>query len=324
MIDFKNTPDLPCLDPARRHDFILLFDVENGNPNGDPDMDNQPRLDPETSHGLVTDVCLKRKVRNFVALTQPDEKPNRIYVQDKGIYLVDLHKEAHKAAGIPDTAAAAKNPERAKRDEARAYMCANFFDVRMFGAVMSLKINAGQVRGPLQMTFARSEDVILPVDVTVSRVALADESDKEKERIAREQAEAEDSGDRERVGRSGTFGRKWIVPYGLYRAHGFYSPAFGKQTGVTSGDLALFWQALEMMWEQDRSAARGMMTCRGLYVFSHATPLGDAPAHTLFEHLDVHRKDGVDVPRRYADYVVTPPASSAMPTGITLSPLVEG
>jgi CRISPR-associated protein Csd2 len=320
MIDFKTTPDLPCLDPARRHDFILLFDVENGNPNGDPDMDNQPRLDPETSHGLVTDVCLKRKVRNFVALTQPDEQPNRIYVQDKGVYLNKFHGDAHKAVGIPDSQA--KNPDRPKRDEARAWMCANFFDVRMFGAVMSTKINAGQVRGPFQLTFGRSEDAILPIDVTISRVALTDES--EKDRQAREQVETEDTGDKERFGRSGTFGRKWIVPYGLYRAHGFYSPAFGKQTGVTADDLALFWQALEMMWEQDRSAARGMMTCRGLYVFTHATPLGDAPAHKLFEHLDVHRKDGVEVPRRFADYAVSPPSASAMPSGITLSPLVEG
>ena len=172
---------------------------------------------------------------------------------------------------------------------------------------MSTGPNAGQVRGPMQLTFGRSIDPIASLDISITRMAVATE----------EEAAAQGGDNR-------TIGRKAILPYALYVARGFYSPAFGKQTGVTPEDLALFWQALEMMWEQDRSAARGMMTCRGLYVFSHATPLGDAPAHKLFEHLDVRRKNGVEVPRRFADYAITPPAASAMPTGITLSPLVEG
>ncbi len=323
MIDFKNPDHQACLDPARRHDFILLFEVTDGNPNGDPDMDNQPRQDPETSHGLVTDVCLKRKVRNFIALTQKDEKPNRIYVQDKGIYLNDLHAEAHEVAGIPKEKA--KTPDRPKRDEARAWMCANFFDVRMFGAVMSTNVNAGQVRGPVQMTFARSEDPILPLDVTVSRVALTDE--KEKDRLAREAAaqettEGSDTGEAERFGRSGTFGRKWIVPYGLYRGHGFFSAPFAKQTGVTPADLQVFWEALMGMWDLDHSAARGLMSCRGLYVFSHENGLGNAPAHQLFDRLELRLRDGVTTPRRFADYVVT--LNRDLPEGVTLTPLVEG
>ena len=319
MIDFQHPDYAACIDPARRHDFLLLFEVQNGNPNGDPDMDNQPRMDPETSHGLVTDVCLKRKVRNFVGLTQQDEKPNRIYIQDKGIYLNALHAEAHAAVGIPKEKA--KNPDRPKRDEARAWMCANFFDVRMFGAVMSNNVNAGQVRGPIQMTFATSEHPILPMDVTVSRVALTDE--KEKDRIQREATEGADAGEGERFGRSGTFGRKWIVPYGLYRGHGFFSAPFAKQTGVSSADLELFWTALMNMWDLDHSASRGLMSCRGLYVFSHQNHLGNAPAHTLFSKLEPPRlKTGVSTPRRYEDYVVT--LNRKMPDGVTLTPLVEG
>ena len=319
MIDFQNPDYSACVHPEHRHDFILLFDVENGNPNGDPDMDNQPRVDPETNFGLVTDVCLKRKVRNYVGLTQPDEKPNRIYVQDRGVYLNDLHKEAHTAVGIP--AAQAKTPERGKRDEARAWMCANFFDVRMFGAVMSTGINAGQVRGPIQITFARSQDAILPMDVTVSRVALTDE--KEKDRTEREAGpKPEEGASEERFGRTGTFGRKWIVPYGLYRAHGFFSAPFAAQTGVTAEDLTLFWTALLNMWDLDHSAARGLMVCRGLYVFSHENKLGNAPAHQLFSKLELRPKGGVDTPRRFEDYTLT--LNRDMPAGVTLTPLVEG
>ena len=318
MIDFTNPDYQACIDPARRHDFVLLFEVENGNPNGDPDMDNQPRQDPETSHGLVTDVCLKRKVRNFVALTQTDEKPNRIYVQDKGIYLNDLNAESHKAVGIQKEKS--KTPDQPKRDEARAWMCANFFDVRMFGAVMSTRVNAGQVRGPIQMTFARSQDPILPMDVTISRVALTDE--KEKDKAQREATEGTDTGDGERFGRSGTFGRKWIVPYGLYVGHGFYSAPFAQQTNVTAADLELFWSALMQMWDLDHSASRGLMSCRGLYVFSHDNGLGNASAHTLFAKLETHLKTDVTAPRRYEDYTVT--LNREMPDGIRLTTLVEG
>jgi CRISPR-associated protein Csd2 len=325
MFDLTHPDFKLCIDPTHRHDFILLFDVENGNPNGDPDQDNQPRTDPETNYGLVTDVCLKRKVRNYVSLTE-GEAPYRIYVQDKGIYLNDLHKEAHKAADIPE--AQAKNPERSKRDKARAWMCANFYDVRMFGAVMSTGINAGQVRGPVQMTFARSYDPILPIDVTVSRVALTDESEKDRKEKAERNAVAQsDDGasEDERFGRSGTFGRKWIVPYALYCAHGFFSAPFAdkeKGTNVSPEDLALFWNALGGMWDLDHSASRGLMSCRGLYVFSHENALGNAPAHKLFEKLETHLRDGVTAPRRFQDYVVT--LNREMPSGVTLTPLVEG
>ncbi len=301
-----------CSDPAKRHDFLLLFDVTDGNPNGDPDAGNMPRIDPETAHGLVTDVCLKRKVRDFVALARENESPYRIYIQNDGVALNTKNGEAYKATNLKSTGT------KQKRDDiqtVKQWMCEQFFDVRCFGAVMSTDVNAGQVRGPLQLTFGRSVDPIASLEVAISRVSITKQKDAEVVVTDDDKGEG---------GKVTEFGRKAILPYALYVARGFYSPAFGKQTGVTPEDLALFWQALEMMWEQDRSAARGMMTCRGLYVFSHATPLGDAPAHKLFEHLDVRRKDGVEVPRRFADYAVTPPSASAMPTGITLSPLVEG
>jgi CRISPR-associated protein Csd2 len=301
-----------CSDPAKRHDFLLLFDVSDGNPNGDPDAGNMPRIDPETAHGLVTDVCLKRKVRDFVALAQEGESPYRIYIQNDGIALNTKHGEAYKARSIKPTGSKQK---REDVQTVRQWMCEQFYDVRCFGAVMSNEVNAGQVRGPLQLTFGRSVDPIASLEVAISRVSITKQKDAEV-------VVGED--DKGEGGKVTEFGRKAILPYALYVARGFYSPSFGKQTGVTPDDLALFWRALEMMWEQDRSAARGMMTCRGLYVFSHATPLGDAPAHKLFEHLDVCRKEGVEVPRRFADYRVTPPSASAMPSGITLSPLVEG
>ena len=301
-----------CSDPTKRHDFLLLFDVSDGNPNGDPDAGNMPRIDPETAHGLVTDVCLKRKVRDFVALAQEGEAPYRIYIQNDGIALNTKHGEAYKDRNIKSTGSKQK---REDVQTVRQWMCEQFYDVRCFGAVMSNEVNAGQVRGPLQLTFGRSVDPIVSLEVAISRVSITKQKDAEV-------VVGED--DKGEGGKTTEFGRKAILPYALYVARGFFSPAFAKQTGVTADDLALFWQALEMMWEQDRSAARGMMTCRGLYVFSHATPLGDAPAHKLFEHLDVHRKQGVEIPRRFADYQVTPPFASVMPSGITLSPLVEG
>ena len=200
-------------------------------------------------------------------------------------------------------------------------MCANYYDVRMFGAVMSTGINAGQVRGPVQMTFARSESAILPMDVTVSRVALTDE--KEKDRAQREENQkTEDGATEERFGRTGTFGRKWIVPYGLYRAHGFFSAPFAAQTGVTAADLELFWTALINTWDQDHSAARGLMSCRGLYVFSHENKLGNAPAHQLFDKLELRLKQGIAAPRRYQDYALT--LNRDLPPGVTLTALVEG
>jgi len=295
-----------CGDPVRRHDFILLFDVTLGNPNGDPDADNQPRQ-LDTNHGFVTDVCIKRKVRNYVALTQPQEKgaTNRIYVQDKGTFLNDLHKEAHQAITSPVAPAQAATPTLAQRNDARAWMCANFYDVRMFGAVMSTKVNAGQVRGPVQMTFARSLDPILPVDVAISRVALTDEKEqKASEKTAAPSPEPSDDADpdapqEERFGRTGTFGRKSIVPYGLYVGYGFVSAPFAEQTGISRADLELFWTALRDGWDLDHSASRGLMSCRGLYVFSHQNRLGNAPAQQLFDLLN---KPSVGSPRSFEDY----------------------
>ena len=295
MSDFTH-----CGDPNRRHDFVLLFDVTCGNPNGDPDSDNQPRQDDETNHGLVTDVCLKRKVRNYVALTHPeDEKPFRIYVQDKGIYLNDLHKKAHEAVKIDPKDS--KNPIREKRDEARAWMCGNFYDVRVFGAVMSTGVNCGQVRGPIQMTFARSVDPISPKENSISRVALTDEKEKKEKEQPAETTTADEE-QTERFGRTGTFGRKHIVPYGLYVGYGFFSAPFAAQTGVTREDVELFWKALLYTWDHDHSASRGLMACRGLYVFSHNDRLGNAPAHRLFEMIRVDPLGESKIPRSFDDY----------------------
>jgi len=301
-----------CSDPAKRHDFLLLFDVTDGNPNGDPDAGNMPRMDPETAQGLVTDVCLKRKVRDFVALDRNGEAPFRIYIQNDGVALNTKHGEAYKASSLKSTGSKQK---REDVQTVRQWMCDQFFDVRFFGAVMSNEVNAGQVRGPMQITFGRSVDPIASLEVTISRVSITKEQD----------AKVVIGGDEKGEGGKVTeFGRKALLPYALYVARGFYSPAFGKQTGATPDDLSLFWQALEWMWEQDRSAARGMMTCRGLYVFSHENPLGNAHAHHLFEHLTVQRKNKAESPRIFGDYDVTSPSGAAMPAGVTLTSLVEG
>lgn len=282
-----------------RYEFVLLFDVTDGNPNGDPDAGNMPRVDPETMHGFVTDVALKRKVRDYVASAKAMQPPYRIYVQHQsrgGPYLTALHVEAHKAVGIP--AKEAKNPAPELRDKATRWMCENFYDVRAFGAVMSLGVNAGQVRGPLQVTFARSVDPVAPAEVSITRVAKANE---------------------ERAAKEGTteMGRKMMIPYGLYLAHGFVSPSFAAQTGFSEEDLTLTWQALLRMFEDDRSANRGFMATRGLYVFKHASKLGNAPAHELFDRVRVERKAGVEVARAFGDYLVTMDAAD-LPAGVTL------
>lgn len=312
-------------DPTKRHDFVLLFDVTDGNPNGDPDAGNMPRIDPETGQGLVTDVCLKRKIRNYAALSKEYADGFDIYVKEKSI-LSQVQGQAYKALGLdtppPDieegaelelTATPAdkkvKKPARKAGEaqnasKARDWMCEHFYDIRLFGAVMSLKENnAGQVRGPMQLTFGRSIDPIAALDISITRMAVATE------------AEADKQG-----GDNRTMGRKAILPYGLYQARGFYSPSFGKDTGVTPEDLALFWKSLEMMWDVDRSAARGLMSCRGLYVFSHADKLGNAPAHKLFDAVKV---EPAGTPRAFSDYTVTV-AQDALPGGITLTSLVTG
>jgi CRISPR-associated protein Csd2 len=309
------TLDAAVCDPARRHDFLLLFDVADGNPNGDPDAGNMPRIDPETGHGLVTDVCLKRKVRNFVSLDKEGQDGYGIFVHEKGILNRQIN-QAYTELGIDLEADPTDKTDGAKRkdkgqgqgkevDKARRRLCDTKFDIRMFGAVMSTGANAGQVRGPLQLTFARSVDPIASLDVSITRMAVATEKE----------AEAQGGDNR-------TMGRKAILPYALYVAKGFFTPAFAKQTGVGTDDLSVFWRALEMMWDIDHSAARGMMACRGLYVFTHDSPLGDAPAHKLFDRLEVRSREGVTAPRRFQDYVVT--LNREMPSGVTLTPLVEG
>jgi len=295
-------------DIDRRHDVVLLFDVTDGNPNGDPDAGNLPRVDPETMQGLVTDVAIKRKIRDFVDLTRGSEGRFKIYVQSAEA-LNAVHQRAYDALGIVSTG---QRQKREEVDQARAWMCQNFFDIRMFGAVMTTGVNCGQVRGPFQFTFARSVDPIVPLDLSITRIAITREEDMEV--VVSE--EGEGTG-----GKQTEMGRKALVPYGLYRAHGFYNPHLARQTGVVEEDLALIWQALQGMWDLDRSASRGMMACRGLYVFSHESPLGNAPAHRLLERVQVARAADVEIPRQYADYQVSV-NDTDFPEGVTLSVLV--
>ena len=269
----------------RRHDFVLLFDVQDGNPNGDPDAGNLPRVDPETMQGIVTDVALKRKVRDYVDIANVDQARYKIYVQRES-YLTET-----RARVFGDRS---EGRQGIHHSEAQQWMCQEFFDIRMFGAVMSMKeYNAGQVRGPVQMTFARSVDPILPMDSSIARVAL--------ERGERPEGREEDDLE---APSHGTLGRKATVPYALYVGYGFFNPNFARRTGVTPEDLELFWSALVNMWDLDRSASRGLMACRGLYVFSHESHLGNAPAHRLLERVRVSRKEGVEAPRKFGDYSV--------------------
>jgi CRISPR-associated protein Csd2 len=266
-----------------RYEFVYLFDVENGNPNGDPDAGNMPRVDPETGYGIVTDVCLKRKVRNYVELTKADQPPYCIYVKEKTI-LSERRAPAYKATE------GKKGETRVSL--ARRWMCENFYDIRTFGAVMSTKENnCGQVRGPVQLNFGRSLDPIVPLEATITRIAVE----------TRREAEAQG-------GETRTMGRKHFVPYGLYRAHGFVSAALAEQTGFSEQDLELLWESLLNMFEHDRSAARGMMAARRLFVFEHKHRLGNAPAHVLFDKIKVKRKDASKSPRSFNDYVVEAPA----------------
>jgi CRISPR-associated protein Csd2 len=279
------------LDTNRRHDFVLFFDVQDGNPNGDPDAGNLPRVDPETMQGLVTDVALKRKVRDWVDAMRGDEGAYKIYVQS-GEALNTKHRRAYEALELESTGS---KQDAATVDKARAWMCQNFYDIRTFGAVMTTGVNCGQVRGPVQLTFARSLDAVVPMDVTITRVAVTREEDA--------QVVVSEAG--ETSGKQSEMGRKAIVPYGLYRAHGFYNPHFAEQTDFSPEDLDLFWKALQHMWDFDRSSARGMMACRGLYIFSHASKLGEAPAHQLFGRITAGLRDGIEVPRSFGDYEVS-------------------
>ncbi len=284
-----------------RYDFVLVFDVRDGNPKGDPDAGNLPRLDAESGHGLVTDVSLKRKVRNFVGLVKGETPPFDIYVKEKAV-LNQAHEKAYIAIGAEEELKGDKKRKGSGDtvDKARQWMCANFFDVRTFGAVMSLGTNCGQVRGPVQLTFARSVDPIIAQEHSITRMAVATEAEAEKQQ-----------------GDNRTMGRKHTVPYGIYVAHGFVSSFLAKQTGFGEEDLELLWQALEQMFEHDRSAARGEMATRGLYVFKHDSELGNAHAHSLFDRIKIKRKDDVDVPRTFGDYEVSVDEAN-LPTGVTL------
>ncbi|MEA4855073.1 type I-C CRISPR-associated protein Cas7/Csd2 [Solidesulfovibrio sp.] len=278
-----------------RCEFVYLFDVENGNPNGDPDAGNMPRLDPETNYGLVTDVCLKRKIRNYVELAKGNADPFEIYVREKAV-LGTVQGRAHAAVAKEG----GKKADVIK--EARDWMCAHFFDVRTFGAVMSLKENnCGQVRGPVQLNFARSIEPIVPLEVSITRMAVATEKEAESQ-----------SGDNR------TMGRKHIVPYALYRAEGFVSAHLAAQTGFSEDDLALLWEALANMFDHDHSAARGKMSARTLVVFKHDSALGNAPAQKLFDLVGVARATDPDSPARsFADYAVTVD-KTGVPAGVAL------
>lgn len=317
---------------SNRYDFVLLFEVKDGNPNGDPDAGNLPRLDAESGHGLVTDVSLKRKVRNFVGLVKeadqdanrepgPGEKRFEIYVREKAILNIQ-HQRAYSALKLdapaeetsefelevvePDTKK--KKPAKEKRKGsandvglARRWMCQNFYDVRTFGAVMSTGVNCGQVRGPVQLTFARSVEPIVALEHSITRMAVATEAEAEKQQ-----------------GDNRTMGRKHTVPYGVYVAHGFISAFLAKQTGFGDDDLELLLQSLEQMFEHDRSAARGEMATRGLYVFKHDSELGNAHAHALFDRIQIKRREGVEVPRSFTDYLVSVD-DAALPAGVSLN-----
>ena len=252
-----------------RYEFVYFFDVTNGNPNGDPDAGNMPRLDPESSKGLVTDVCLKRKIRNFIEVAYENAPGYEIYVKEKSVLNLQ-NKRAYEALGIKLEAKKLPKDE-AKAREITAWMCNNFFDIRSFGAVMTTEVNSGQVRGPVQLAFAQSLDPIVPLEISITRMAVTNEKDLEKER---------------------TMGRKHIVPYALYRVHGFISANLAAKTGFSDEDLQKLWQALQMMFEYDRSAARGEMTARKLIVFKHDSVLGNQPAHKLFERVTVDRVQG--------------------------------
>lgn len=294
---------------GKRHDFVLLFDVADGNPNGDPDAGNLPRVDPETMQGLVTDVAIKRKVRDYVAASRGAEERFKIYVESGGEALNTKHQRAYTETQIKST-----GTKQAADDVAtvRGWMCDNFYDIRMFGAVMTTGVNCGQVRGPMQVTFARSVDAIVPLDLSITRVAVTREEDA---RVA-----VSDDGEEGTGGKSTEMGRKALVPYGLYRTSGFFNVGFAEQTGADNEDLTLFWQALQMMWDLDRSSSRGLMACRGIYIFTHENKLGNAPAHSLLESVSVKRRDGVEVPRAFGDYEVKV-GDAALPEGVTLAVL---
>jgi len=291
-----------------RYDFVYLFDVRDGNPNGDPDAGNLPRVDAETGHGLVTDVALKRKVRNYMCLIEGDKEPYRIYVKEKAILNL-IQADAYRAVNAEDQLEQDKKGHwkskgKGANEEARSWLCQNFYDIRTFGAVMSTGVNCGQVRGPVQLTFGRSVDPIIAAEHAITRMAVTTEAEAEKQE-----------------GDNRTMGRKFTVPYGLYRAHGFVSAPLAEQTGFSEEDLELLWKALEQMFEHDHSATRGEMNARALLVFRHEDRLGNAPAHALFEQVAIERVDPEAPPRAFGDYRVLfdgKPIDEVAPAGGTV------
>ncbi len=293
-----------------RYDFILLFDVKDGNPNGDPDAGNLPRMDAETGHGLVTDVCLKRKIRNYVGLSHDEEPPYSIFIKEKSV-LNNTIEQAYISLDI-DLKQPPQNPADGKKrtkenqgqgsevDRARMFLCKNFYDIRTFGAVLSTGANAGQVRGPVQFTFARSIDPIVSLEHSITRMAVTTEEESKKQ-----------------GGDNRTMGRKFTVPYGLYQAYGFVSAPFANQTGFTERDLELLWESLVNMFEHDRSAARGLMATRKLIIFKHDSRMGNAPVQHLFDMVSVERKDTGKPVRDFSDYIVSID-KELTPEGITL------
>ena len=282
----------------KRYDFVIFFDVKDGNPNGDPDAGNLPRVDAETGHGLITDVCIKRKVRNYVGLKNNEQAPYGIFIKEKSV-LNNTIEQAYMSLDI-DLQKPPTDPNDGKKrnkagqgqgkevDRAKIFLCQNFFDIRTFGAVLSTGANAGQVRGPVQFTFARSVDPIVSLEHCITRMAVATE------------AEAEKQG-----GDNRTMGRKFTVPYGLYRAHGFISAPLANQTGFSEDDLELLWDTLGNMFEHDRSAARGLMGTRKLIIFEHSSKMGDTSVQKLFDAITVERKDRSKPARDFSDYIIT-------------------
>lgn len=314
---------------SHRFDFVFLFDVTNGNPNGDPDAGNLPRLDPETNQGLVTDVCLKRKIRNYAEMAKGGEEGYAIYVEE-GAILNEKHRAAYKVVR-PDDPKVAKgdgklSPQNdAELNKLRDFMCANFFDVRTFGAVMSTGVNCGQVRGPVQLSFAHSIEPVVPLEISITRMAATNEAEKKKR---------DEGADDDQRTENRTMGRKHIVPYGLYRVHGFVSAKLAERTGFADADIAFLWEALANMFEHDRSAARGEMAARKLVAFEHDNALGRAPAHDLFDRVVVRRRSGDDAyeigdakldnlppARRFSDYHVMIKRENT-PDGVTIHELL--
>lgn len=289
-----------------RYDFVVLFDVENGNPNGDPDAGNMPRVDPETGLGLVTDVCLKRKIRNYVEAAKEDQPGYQIYVRET-VPLEANDKKALEYLGVDDVKKIDKKKDPDADRKIRDFMCSNFYDIRTFGAVMTTfvkgALSCGQVRGPVQLGFAHSIDPIMPQEITITRVAIT-------------------TAKRQEEGRNTEMGRKYIVPYGLYRVEGYVSTNLArKSTGFSDEDLELLWKAIINMFENDHSAARGNMAVRELIVFKHESELGNAPSYKLFERVQVAKKDPRKAPRSYHDYQVTVDTEN-LPEGVTCQRMV--